>query len=73
MCIGSPKPSQSQMAAAQAIPVRQPVLLPDNGDPTVVAGLKNQRRLTTSAMILTGRGGTLGSPTTTGPIGSSGL
>lgn len=73
MCIGAPKPPKSAMAAAQAIPIRQPVLLPDNGDPSVVAGLKNQRRLTSSAMILTGPGGTLGSPTTTGPLGAAGL
>lgn len=84
MCIGNPfKPKSSStsstspaaVAAAQAIPVRQPVLLPDNGDPSVVMTLKNQRRLTGSrAMMLTsGGGGTLGSPNTTGPIGVAGL
>jgi hypothetical protein len=68
MCIGAPK----MPAAPPPIPVRQPVILPDNGDPSVVAGLKNQRRLTTSAMILTGRGGTLGSPGIAAPLGNTG-
>lgn len=72
MCIGAPKPSASAIAAQQ-IPIRQPVLLPDNGDPAVIAGLKSQRRLTTSAMILTGPGGTLGSPNSTGAVGATTL
>lgn len=67
MCIGAPKAPK-----LQPIPIRQPVILPDNGDPSVVAGLKGQKRLTTSAMILTGRGGTLGSPSIAGPLGSPG-
>lgn len=77
MCLGSSSnssTSSSAAAAAQQIPIRQPVLLPDNGDPSIVMGLKNQRRLTgSSAMMLTGNGGTLGSPTVTGPIGAAGL
>lgn len=67
MCMGVPKPPPMT-----PIPTRQPVILPDNGDPTIVAGLKNTRRLASSAMILTGRGGTLGSPSTTAPLGSAG-
>lgn len=73
MCVGSPKVPKQSAAEAQQIPIRQPVLLPDNGDVSVVAGLKNTRRLSTSAMILTGRGGSLGSPTVAAPLGSSGL
>lgn len=69
MCIGTPKPPAS---ATQPIPIRQPVLMPDNGDPNVLAGLKNPRRLTTSAMILTGKGGTLGSPSIAAPLGNTG-
>lgn len=57
----------------QDIPMRQPLLLPDNGDPAVRASLKGQRRLGTSAMIFAGRGGSLGSPSTSGPLGTSGL
>lgn len=59
-------------SATQPIPIRQPVLMPDNGDPNVVASLKNQRRLTTSSMILTGKGGSLGSPNIAAPLGSVG-
>lgn len=70
MCIGTPKPPA---AATQAIPVRQPVIFPDNGDPSVLAGLKNPKRLATSAMILTGKGGTLGSPSIAAPLGTTGL
>lgn len=66
MCIGAPK-----IPAPQPIPVRQPVILPDNGDPSVIGGLKNPRRLAASAMILTGKGGTLGSPMTTAPLGGA--
>lgn len=55
------------------IPIRQPVLIPDNGDPTVRGALKDPRRMSTSAMIFTGKGGTLGAPATTGPMGGSGL
>jgi hypothetical protein len=79
MCLGSSKTSSTSSsaaaaAAAQQIPIRQPVLLPDNGDPSVVMGLKNQRRLTgSSMMMLTGNGGTLGSPSVTGPIGAAGM
>lgn len=69
MCVGSP-PSPPPV---QPIPIRQPVLLPDNGDPAVLAGLKNQRRLTTSAMILTGNGGTLGAPQVAAPLGNTGF
>ena len=68
MCVGTPKPPK-----VQDIPMRQPVLLPDNGDPAVIAGLKNQRRLTSSAMILSGNGGMLGAPSTTAPLGTTGL
>jgi hypothetical protein len=57
----------------QDIPLRQAVLLPDNGDPAVRAGLKGQRRLTTSAMIFANRGGSLGAPSVSGPIGTSGM
>lgn len=57
----------------QDIPIRQPILLPDNGDPSVRNALRNPRRLTTSSMIFAGRGGTLGAPSVTGPIGTSGL
>ncbi|MFL6728110.1 MAG: hypothetical protein ACJ8FS_16585 [Sphingomicrobium sp.] len=57
----------------QEIPIRQPVLLPDNGDPTVMAALKDRRRLTSSAMIFSNSGGTLGSPSVSGPIGATGM
>lgn len=57
----------------QDIPMRQPVLLPDNGDPAVRGALRGQRRLTTSAMIFAGKNGSLGLPNATGPIGTSGL
>lgn len=71
MCIGAPKAPNLAKDPTQQIPIRQPVLLPDNGDPSTISALKNQRRLTTSAMILTGAGGTLGTPNVSGPIGSS--
>lgn len=64
MCVGTPKTPK-----VEKIPVRQPMLLPDNGDPTVRSSLKGQRRLTTSAMIFSNRGGTLGAPSVSGPIG----
>lgn len=64
-----PKPKAPTMPE---IPQRQPVLMPDGGDPLVRAGLRGQRRLTTSAMIFS-KGGSLGSPSVSGPIGSSGL
>lgn len=70
MCIGAPK--MPAAATAQPIPIRQPVLMPDNGDPNVVGSLKNQRRLSTSSMILTGKGGTLGSPNVATPLGATG-
>ena len=70
MCVGGAKPKTPKV---QDIPIRQPVLLPDNGDPTVRSGMRGARRLAASSMIFAGRGGTLGSPTTTGPIGTSGL
>jgi hypothetical protein len=57
----------------QDIPIRQPVLLPDNGDPAVRGALRGSRRLTTSAMIFAGKSGAIGMPTTTGPLGTSGL
>jgi hypothetical protein len=57
----------------QEIPIRQPVLLPDNGDPSVMAALKDRRRLTSSAMIFSTAGGTLGAPSVSGPIGASGM
>jgi hypothetical protein len=57
----------------QDIPIRQPVLLPDNGDPAVRGALRGARRLTTSAMIFAGKGGTIGMPSSTGPLGTSGL
>lgn len=61
MCMSAPKTPK-----VEKIPIHQAVLLPDNGDPTVRAGLKGQRRLTTSAMIFANRGGTLGAPSVTG-------
>lgn len=68
MCVGAPKTPK-----VQDIPIRQPVILPDNGDPAVRMALKNQRRLTTSAMIFGGRGGSLGSPSVSGPLGTGGM
>lgn len=50
----------------EEIPMRQPLLMPDNGDPAVRQALKGQRRLSTSAMIFANRGGTLGAPSVTG-------
>ena len=78
MCLSTPKPpkpSAAQLAAmkGQDIPIRQPVLLPDGGDPNVVMSLKNRRRLTMGSMMLADRGGTLGSPSTSGPLGAGGL
>jgi hypothetical protein len=70
MCIGAPKPPKLDPNDPRyAIPIRQPVLLPDNGDASIAGAIRNPRRLTTSAMILTGKGG-LGNPTTTAPLGN---
>ena len=66
MCVSTPKAPK-----VQDIPIRAAALLPDNGDPTVQARLKAQRGLTTSAMILANKGGTLGSPMTSTPLGSA--
>lgn len=68
MCTGSPKTPK-----VQDIPMRQPLLLPDGGDPAVRGALKSQRRLSTSSMIFAGRGGSLGAPSVSGPLGTSGL
>ena len=70
-----PKPSPAAIAAAkgQDIPIRQPVLMPDGGDPNVVMSLKSRRRLTMGSMIMSGPGGTLGAPSTSSPLGTSGL
>jgi hypothetical protein len=68
MCASTPKTPK-----VQDIPIRQPVLLPDNGDPAVRGALRGTRRLTTSAMIFAGRNGSLGMPATSGPLGTSGL
>lgn len=66
-------PPKIKTPKVEKVPVRQPVLLPDNGDPAVRAALKGQRRLTSSAMIFSNAGGSLGAPSVSGPIGSAGM
>lgn len=64
MC--APKPPK-----VEKLPVRAAAILPDGGDPTVRANARSNRRLTTSAMIFS-KGGKLGAPSVTGPIGAGG-
>lgn len=59
--------SAPKVPKVEKIPVRQPIMLPDGGDPGVRAALRGQRRLTTSAMIFANRGGSLGAPSISGP------
>jgi hypothetical protein len=56
----------------EPIPVRAAAALPDSGDPAARQNATQRRRLTTSAMIFTNQG-TIGSPNTSAPLGSSGL
>jgi len=65
MCVSAPKAPK-----VQDIPIRAAALMPDNGDPSVQARLKTQRGLVMSSMILANRGGSLGAPTTSAPLGA---
>lgn len=60
MC--APGPPKMTAAAGTVPPTRMSAVLPDGGDPTVRASLKNMARLSRSAMILTNQSGGLGSP-----------
>lgn len=66
MC-SAPKPPK-----VEKIPIRAAAILPDNGDPTVRTA-NRRRRLTSSAMIFSNKGGTLGMPSVSGPIGTGGM
>lgn len=65
MC-SAPKPPK-----VEKIPIRAAALLPDNGDPSARNAQRNRQRLTTSAMIFTNQG-TLGAPSVSGPLGTTG-
>jgi len=59
----------------EKVPDRQPMLLPDGGDPGVLAALRagsGNGRLRTSAMIFANRAGTLGAPSVAAPLGTKG-
>jgi hypothetical protein len=66
-------PSPPKTPKVEQIPIRQPLLMPDGGDPGIAAGNRRGagRRLSPSAMIFAGRTG-LGAPSVTGPIGLPG-
>lgn len=57
----------------EKIPDRQPMILPDNGDPGVRMGLRaGDGRLRTSSMIFANRAGALGAPSIAAPLGTRG-
>jgi hypothetical protein len=56
----------------EKIPTRAAMILPDGGDPRARQGAKGRQRLSTSAMIFS-KQGTLGAPSVSGPIGTSGM
>jgi hypothetical protein len=66
-------PSKPKTPQIQDIPIRAAAMMPDNGDPSVRLGLRTRRSLTTAASVLANRGGSVGSPTVSGPIGAGGL
>lgn len=54
----------------EKIPDRQPLLMPDGGDPAARAGLRSGNgRLRTSSMIFANRNGVLGAPSIAAPLG----
>lgn len=65
--------STPKVPKVQDIPMRATAILPDGGDPGVRGGLRAQRQLSTSMMMLANRGGVLGAPTTSTPLGTGGL
>jgi len=66
-------PSPPKTPAVEKIPDRQPLLLPDGGDPLVRAGLRSTSgRLRSSAMIFANRTGALGAPSVATPLGTKG-
>jgi len=68
MCVGAPKPPK-----VQPIPDRQPMLLPDNGDPSIAASLRGASgQLRTSSMIFANKNGSLGAPSVAAPLGTGG-
>ena len=57
----------------EQIPDRQPLLLPDGGDPGVRMGMRSgSGKLRTSAMIFANRAGALGAPSIATPLGTRG-
>ena len=64
MCIGKPK-----VPKVEPIPDRRASVLPDQGDPSVRAAMRNRRKMMPSAMIFTNQG-TLGVPSTTAGTGA---
>jgi hypothetical protein len=72
MCAPS-APKIAKTPAVEPIPDRQPLLLPDGGDPSVRAGLgSGNGKLRTSAMIFANRSGTLNAPSIAAPLGTRG-
>ena len=57
----------------QDIPDRQPLLMPDGGDPLVRAALRGSGKLRTSAMIFANRSGAIGAPSVAAPLGTRGM
>lgn len=58
----------------EKIPDRQPMLLPDNGDPAAIASARaGSGKLRMSSMIFANRNGTLGAPSIAAPLGTRGM
>jgi hypothetical protein len=68
MCAPSPKTPK-----VEKIPDRQPLLMPDGGDPLVRASMRGSGKLRTSAMIFANRSGSLGAPSVATPLGTRGM
>lgn len=69
MCASMPKTPK-----VEKIPDRQPLLLPDGGDPNVRMGMRGgSGRLRTSSMIFANRNGALGAPSIAAPLGTRGM
>jgi hypothetical protein len=64
--------STPDVPKVQDIPIRQMVLMPDGGDPSVIASKRRASRLGPSAMIFAGRQG-LSAPSVSGPRSVTGL
>ena len=56
----------------EKLPVRAAAVMPDGGDPIARTAARARRRLTTSAMIFSGKGG-LGAPSVSTPLGTTGM